>query len=464
MKMNLPLVTVYITNYNYEKFIKQAVESVLNQSFQNFELLIIDDGSTDNSKDIIESYAPDPKIRVVYQQNKGLNITNNIALQLASGKYIMRLDADDYLIAEALEKMVKVLQSDDDLGLVFPDYYLVDSENNITAEIKRHDFGKDVKLLDQPAHGACTMIRTDFLREVGGYDESYSCQDGYELWIKFVTKFKVANINEPLFFYRQHGANLTSNEERILNTRRLIKDNYILKNEIQKLKTVGIIPVRKGWLGKHRIAFLKLGEENLLDMKIKTLMQSKGLNKIAVTSEDAEIEEHVNRNYSDHDNIVFVKRPQEIARFNVSLNDTINLVLNHSKLKAENFEAFMILPIEFPFLPANSVDEAINTLAIFNADSVISVRIERASLYQHHGEGMFPIMNRENFTRLEREALYKGVGGITLTIVSSFKKTEKLLSGKVGHVVVDEKTAHEISSLYNYEIAKFLATGKTQPV
>ena len=107
--MQVPLLSVYITNYNYGNYITQAIESVLNQSFQSFELFIIDDGSTDNSKEIIESYAQHPKVKVIYQQNKGLNITNNIALRLANGKYIMRLDADDYLVVNALEKMIDAL-------------------------------------------------------------------------------------------------------------------------------------------------------------------------------------------------------------------------------------------------------------------------------------------------------------------------------------------------------------------
>ena len=122
----MALLTVYITNYNYGKYIRKAIESVFQQSFQDVELLIIDDGSTDNSKEIIEQYADRSNVRVIYQQNKGLNITNNIALQLANGRYIMRLDADDYLVADALEKMVNILEADPEIGLVFPDYYLVD--------------------------------------------------------------------------------------------------------------------------------------------------------------------------------------------------------------------------------------------------------------------------------------------------------------------------------------------------
>ena len=75
-----PLVTVYITNYNYGSYIKEAIESVLNQSFKDIELIIIDDGSSDNSREIIESYMQLNYVRVIFQKNKGLNITNNIAM------------------------------------------------------------------------------------------------------------------------------------------------------------------------------------------------------------------------------------------------------------------------------------------------------------------------------------------------------------------------------------------------
>lgn len=199
------LISVYITNHNYDKYLKQSIESVLDQTFQDFELLIIDDGSTDNSREIIEQYRDHPKISIIYQNNKGLNITNNIAMRASNGKYLMRLDADDFLEKEALEKMSSALESDGELGLVFPDYYYVDAEGNRTGIEQRHNFEKEVSLYDQPAHGACTMIRLQFLKELGGYNESFTCQDGYDLWIKFITHHKVSNINIPLFSYRRHG-------------------------------------------------------------------------------------------------------------------------------------------------------------------------------------------------------------------------------------------------------------------
>ena len=104
-----PLVTVYITNHNYGRYIEQAIQSVLRQTQRDFELIIIDDGSTDNSREVIERYAEHRQVVTIFQQNKGLNVTNNIALRAARGKYVMRLDADDYLDDHALGAVERLL-------------------------------------------------------------------------------------------------------------------------------------------------------------------------------------------------------------------------------------------------------------------------------------------------------------------------------------------------------------------
>lgn len=454
--MNNMGITVYITNYNYEKYIRKAIESVLHQSFQQFELLIIDDGSTDNSKKIIESYGKHDKVKIIYQQNKGLNITNNIAMRLAAGKYIMRLDADDYLTPDALQSMYEQLEADPDLGLVFPNYYLVDANENVTAEIKRHDFAKEVTLLDQPAHGACTMIRLNFLKSVGGYDEQYSCQDGYELWIKFISHYKVANNHNSLFYYRQHGENLTSNENRILDTRRRINYNYISNNKIHTPKTVAIIPVRNTKLYANQLAFTKVGEQTLLELKIANLLKANLLHKIVITSEDQTIKTFIQKRYPENDKVVFIPRSSELARYNVSLAGTVAHILAQPFITKDYFEAFIITPIEYPFLKSAIIDDAINSMAIFNADSLISVRIERSTFYQHHGEGMVPILNQENFTRLEREALFKAVGGITLCKTDAFVKFGKIVGGKVGHITIDQASAFGITSAFDLKMARMM--------
>ena len=452
MKNNV-LVTVYITNFNYGKFIEQAVESVLKQSLDDFEIIIIDDGSTDNSREIIERLSEHPKIKVIFQQNKGLNVTNNIALRVARGKYIMRLDADDFLDHNALLVMSNVLEKDPELGLVFPDYYIADEEGNAQSIHRRHDFDKEVSLLDQAAHGACTMIRVAFLKEVGGYSEDYSCQDGYELWVKFTARHKVSNINTPLFYYRQHGANLTKNEQRILNTRASINREYV-KYDQQKLNTLAIIPVRDANSVNNTLAFSELGQHTFLEHKIRQALDAENIRQVVVSSPDQKVAAYVEKKFGEE--VLFIQRPQEQARLNVGLVDTVNHILMQPKVQEIQVSAIAILAIEFPFTGPAVIDDAVNTLYLFDSDSLISVRPDTHTFFQHHGHGMQPIMNQEKFTKLEREALFKYTGGISLTRYKVFHDEQKFITNKVGHIVVDQQASLGVYSEYDLKLARLL--------
>ena len=196
-------VTVYIPTHNYGKYIGKAVESVLRQTMIDWELIIIDDGSIDNTNKILAQYKTHPKIKIIEQENKGLNTTNNIALRLANGKYIIRLDADDYFDENILLVLSNVLDTKPQVGLVYPDYYHINQKDQVIEIIRRKKIGEEVDLLDLPAHGACTMIRKQCLLDLKGYEEEFSCQDGYDLWLKFIKRYKPYNVNIPLFYYRQ---------------------------------------------------------------------------------------------------------------------------------------------------------------------------------------------------------------------------------------------------------------------
>lgn len=452
----LPKVSVYITNYNYERFIKESIESVLTQTLQDFELIIIDDGSTDQSKTIIEEYRNHPKIQIIYQQNKGLNVTNNIAMRIAKGKYLMRLDADDFLENTALEVMSSQLDNDTELGLVFPNYYYVDNNGERTGQEIRHDFSKEVSLYDLPAHGACTMIRLEFLKNLGGYNENFSCQDGYDLWIKFVSHFKVSNLAEPLFSYRRHGNNLTTNEERILNTRKQIKETFVNNFELETPTTVAILPFRNSYIDKENLPTFIANNKNLLELKIEELSKTSRINWIVVTSSEKEILESLKNTYQSVSKIIFLERPSELERQNISLTETFHYVLNHLESKNIFPEALMSVSLEFPFVKSDAFDDAVNTLTIFKADAVIAVRPDNRMFYQHIGHGMFPILDQDKFTKLEREALYRGVGGLIISKTENFKKNNKIFSGKVSHIVMDEKSSFGIFSAFDLEIFKKL--------
>ncbi len=451
------LITVYITNYNYGAYVQKALDSVLHQTLQNFEVLIIDDGSTDNSKDIIESYRSNEKVRILYQQNKGLNRTNNVALNLANGKYIMRLDADDYLREDALQKLSEKLESDSELGLVFPNYYLVNKENLIISEEVRHDFDKEVELFDQAAHGACTMIRTEFLKSLGGYNENYTCQDGYELWVKFTQKFKVSNVNEPLFYYRQHGANLTSNENRILDTRAQINADYIEKSG-EDTATLIVIPVRGG---EKDLAFRSLGDTNFISKKVAQAIASKNGVSIVITSPDKNVWEALEDGLKANDKIYFHHRSEEKARFNTSLDGTLQDILDIEAIKQFHFSCIALITVEYPFLKPHKIDDAIHTMLLFGADSLLSVRADNSVYYNHKGDGLHPIMERDQFTKLERDTLFRHSGGISVVRKSQFQDSKKLISGRIGHMIIDQESAFGVFSQRDYELALLIEQAAT---
>ncbi|MEL7001344.1 MAG: glycosyltransferase [Bacteroidota bacterium] len=453
-----PLISVYITNHNYGRFISQAVESVLAQTISDYEIIIIDDGSSDNSREIIEKYAEYDNIKIILQNKHGLNVTNNIAMRAASGKYIMRLDADDYLDHNALLVMSNKLESDSELGLVFPDYYLVDEGGAILSLEKRHDFSTEVKVLDQPAHGACTMIRREFLMQLNGYDERYECQDGYELWIKFINHFKVDNVATPLFYYRQHGNNLTSNENKILNTRSKIKHNFAQENGKEILNAVAILPIRDYKNSRDDLAFTLLGDKKIIDWKIESALESRYISKIIVTSPDTRLKEHINNTYRGLDDVIFVFRDPKLTRLNTDLTGTIDHVIYEVNDQLKDANTILLSGLEFPFITAAILDDAINTLSIFDTDSLISVRPETNLFFQHDGEGMKSILNQEKFTKLEREALYRYTGGISAVRLDYYEKNKKVIGGKVGHIIIDQKSSQGIFTSHDKEIAQYIAS------
>jgi glycosyltransferase involved in cell wall biosynthesis len=432
---------------------------VLSQTFQDFEIIIIDDGSTDNSKEIIEQYESNENTKIIYQKNKGLNITNNIALRASQGKYIMRLDADDFLDENALLVMTNAFISDPELGLVFPDYFLIDADGNILHVEKRNSFELEVKLLDKPAHGACTMIRKDFLMQLEGYDEEFTCQDGYELWVKFVAKYKVNNIGTPLFYYRQHGENLTTNEERILDTRKKIKNKFFHRNKFDFKRTMAIIPVRGSKYNAKDIAFKKLqGDATILDMKIRSALASEKIGLVVVSSPDDDIKKHVELYYKDNSKVIFHHRPIELARLNTGLVETTNTILKLADVQSFSPELLMILSPEYPLISTHTLEDAIHTLQIFESDSLISVRAEQDMFFQHDGSGMKPILGMEKFTKLEREMLYRYTGGVILTQTEKFIKNQELITGRVGHIEIDQKSTLRISSDFDLRVVELLLT------
>ncbi|MDD3477242.1 MAG: hypothetical protein PHI38_10265, partial [Sulfurimonas sp.] len=371
---------------------------------------------------------------------------NNIAIKLSRGKFIMRLDADDYLNENALTVLSQKILSDESLALVFPDYYLVDTYGKIIAEEKRHNF-ENVTMFDQPAHGACTMIRKEILVELGGYSEEFTRQDGYELWVKIIKNKKVANIDLPLFYYRQHGNSLTKNKEKLYETRHEIVKKHSLEYDITTKNHIAIIPIRDD--SSTPLCLKKFAESTLLDIAISSIKSTENIKQIIVTTPNEIITNYIKKNYQD---VVADLRPMELARLNTHIDDTVKYVIKKYSLNADTIS---VINYEYPLRKSFYIDKAINTLYLFEADSVLSVSQENANFYLHQGNGLQPF-NTNSDLRLERDFIYKETGGIHTVKGAFFEQNSKIVSQKSTHITIDEKSSKTIKSEEDFEYLEYL--------
>lgn len=451
-KKKAPMVTVYVPTYNYGRYVKKAINSVLNQTYKNWELIVIDDGSTDRSDRVISKYEDDPRVIIVRQDNKGLPVTCNIALRLSKGMYIIRLDGDDYFDENALLVMTHYMEENPHIALVYPDYYHVDETGEIISVERRDRIDSDEKLLDMPAHGACTMFRKKVLLELGGYNEEIECQDGYDIWIRCVQQYKTGNVNLPLFYYRKHNTSLTKNKKKILETRQYIKNKYARikrdNSNLNSIKRLAIIPVRSHSDLEFRLALKKMAGKPVINYTIDEAVKSGKFNKIIVVCEDDLILNHVKKTYPC---IKTIKRPMRYARRNTKLEPTVEFVLKKYKTV---FEEIMILFMETPLRTKNHITKAIDTMHLFDVDAVTSVCETVNPYYVHGNHGLSRIGNDETF-RLERKTIYEGNGALLLVKHDNLSG-ESMMGKRVGHITMLREDSVKLTSRYDFSVAEML--------
>lgn len=443
-------VSVYMPCYNYGQFIEKAIQSVLAQAFSDWELIVINDGSTDDSINVLQQFSNHPKIEIINQENKGLNATNNVALKHSKGEYIIRLDADDYFDENILLVLSNILDSYPDVGLVYPDYYNVDKEGSIIEMVRSKKVYEEVELLDLPAHGACTMIRKKCLIEVGGYSEKFSCQDGYDIWLKMIRRYKAYNVNIPLFYYRQHGENLTTKQARILDTRRKIKRHFLETNNHCLPKVMGVIPVATNNIDPKRKPFIEIAGHPLLWYTLKEVIKVKSLDRIILSTDNQSVIDYGKQ----FQGIETFFRPSEYSISTLNIKDLVHYLIMHFEDTDSYCPDYVcIMYITTPLRRAKHIEKAIDTMCIFNVDSVISVVEERSYCYQHSRYGLTPINGTKRGIKIELDTIYKENSAIYLTSVDVIKKG-MLLGKTVGHIVMLPEESIKVNSPFEFWMAE----------
>ena len=194
-------VSIIITSYNKAEFIEEAIESAINQTYSDFEILIVDDGSKDGSQKIInelsEKYS---KIRIIFQENQGVVITRNNAIMEAKGEFILQLDGDDKLHPEFLKWTVPILETDDKIGIVFCKTFLFGARSGIWD---RGDYNLKRQLTANLIVITALFRKSDYLRTHGYRDEFKEGLEDWDFWLSIIELGKeVREVNEIGFYYR----------------------------------------------------------------------------------------------------------------------------------------------------------------------------------------------------------------------------------------------------------------------
>jgi glycosyltransferase involved in cell wall biosynthesis len=215
----MPEVSVIIPTHNYGHFIKGAIKSVLSQSFSDLELIVVDDGSTDGTKNFISAFK-DSRILYINQKNRGLASARNNGIKIASGEYVGFLDADDLWMPEKLELQLSIFKKKENVGLVYTGYEVVDDSGTYIAKRKAHKIEGDLisqLILGNIVSGSATtsLIRGKCFKTVGLFDETLrSCED-WDMWLRIARVWNFECINQPLAKIRLHSDNMTNDPRRI---------------------------------------------------------------------------------------------------------------------------------------------------------------------------------------------------------------------------------------------------------
>lgn len=217
MAASRPLISIITPTFNRERTITLAVESVLAQSYQHWELLIIDDGSVDGTREKLSSYLEDGRIQYRFQDNQGQSVARNLGLQYAQGALICFLDSDDLWVPEKLERQVALMQAHPEVDVLHSDEILIDEQGHeLSRKNMRRYSGRIARqmLVDNSVSINTVMARRECFDAMGGFSGRYGVADDYDIWLRFSARYTFLYVPEYWGYYRVMPDQISSDKER----------------------------------------------------------------------------------------------------------------------------------------------------------------------------------------------------------------------------------------------------------
>lgn len=214
-------VSIVMPNYNGELYLREAIESVLNQTFSDFEFIIVDDASTDNSREIIAEYAElDNRIKVIHNSvNQYVNRTANIGLEAASGKYYARIDSDDICLPNRIKRQFEFMESNPDIVICGSYCHIINKQGDIISNKTFPIYDTEIKKAlwrRTPIQHSCLFGRREIIVNNGKYKATDTPSEDLEMLIRLGSQYKFANIPEFLVKYRVHGNNIIMRQQKLV--------------------------------------------------------------------------------------------------------------------------------------------------------------------------------------------------------------------------------------------------------
>ena len=208
--MNNPLISVVMSAYNAEKFVARAIQSILSQSYGNFEFIIINDGSTDKTSQIIQGFTDDRIIFINKKQNAGISLARNDGLNIATGEYIAVVDADDESLPERFNLQIDFMAKNQDIDVLGTAmFFVVNNKKKLLSRPELHEQCLHYLVVNPCCFHPTVMIRKTALNNME-YDLKYPNAEDYKLWIDLAKNgAKFANLQTPLLNYHWHGNNIS---------------------------------------------------------------------------------------------------------------------------------------------------------------------------------------------------------------------------------------------------------------
>lgn len=452
-------VSVIVTAHNYGKYLPQSLDSILNQRFDSYEVVVMNDGSVDNTSEILENYEKryPAKIKVMKLPGNGLARACNAGIKQSCGEYVIRLDADDYFDENILLVESNILDNDQNIHMVYPDYYQINKYGEIIDSFRLPKVNDEIKLLDRNPLAAGAMFRRWCYDAIDGYNEELRYQEDYDFWIRFVDKFNVYNVNLPLMYYRRHGSGMSNNFEARMKARQYVKKKFVGdKGYRENKKIFAVIPAMGLFRNKEKLATKALHDKPLIAYTIQEALKTGLIDRVIVSTEDQEIAELAMQYGAE---VPFL-RPVSLSKTSVPVEDVLWHMLGVFRKNGDDIpDIIAVLPYYTPFREERHISEAIDTMLLYNTDSVISV-VEDLTFHWKPGKyGLAPVGYQKRFLREDRETIYKETGSIYV-VNTKILESGGYLGKVVGHIEMSPKEAWRIETDFDFWVAEQLLKGK----